>query len=97
MAESKNFHTPERNHRERLITAYGLWLFLGVFGAHRFYLGRIQTGLLMALVGPFFLAFGLFFYLLPGLNISPLLVISPFLLWLISDAIRLPKWLAEQK
>ncbi len=30
------------------ITAYALWLVIGAFGAHRFYLGRIKTGILLA-------------------------------------------------
>lgn len=40
---------------KRMITTALLCLFLGVFGAHRFYVGRIGTGLL------FFLTFGGFF------------------------------------
>ena len=35
----------------RLIIAYLLWFFLGVFGAHRFYLGRFWTGLLYLFTG----------------------------------------------
>lgn len=35
-------------------TAYLLWFFLGVFGAHRFYLGHIGMGIL------FLFTFGLF-------------------------------------
>lgn len=34
-----------------LAVAYGLWLFLGLFGAHRFYLGRYFTGALQAVLG----------------------------------------------
>lgn len=32
------------------IVAYVLWLLVGAFGAHRFYLGRIKTGAVMALL-----------------------------------------------
>ena len=32
-------------------TAYLLWLFFGVMGAHRFYLGRVGTGLLYLFTG----------------------------------------------
>ncbi len=30
--------------RKRVATTWLLWVFLGLFGAHRFYLGRIGTG-----------------------------------------------------
>lgn len=32
------------------IVAYALWFFLGYLGAHRFYLGRIGTGMIMLLL-----------------------------------------------
>ena len=32
-----------------------LLVFLGVFGAHRFYMGRFVTGIIWALTGGFFL------------------------------------------
>lgn len=35
-------------------TAYVLWLFLGIFGAHKFYLGKTGIGIL------YFFTFGLF-------------------------------------
>ncbi|PTX60811.1 TM2 domain-containing protein [Melghirimyces profundicolus] len=89
--------TPERDSRSRQITAYALWLFLGVFGAHRFYLGKRNSGLLMALISPLIISFGLFFHWLPGLGVSPLLVISPFLLWWGLDSLLIQRWLAEHK
>ena len=40
----------EVNDRKKsTATTWLLWLFLGVFGAHRFYLGRIGTGIAMLL------------------------------------------------
>lgn len=36
----------EISHKSRLATTLLAW-FLGTFGAHRFYLGKIGTGLLM--------------------------------------------------
>ena len=74
-----------------------MWLFLGTFGAHRFYLGKRHSALLMAIVVPLILSFGLFFYLLPGLGVSPLLVISPFLIWWGVDALLIPRWLTQVK
>lgn len=35
--------------------AYVLWFFLGILGAHRFYLGKIGTGILFMLTGGIFL------------------------------------------
>lgn len=45
---------PSRAGRKSLALAYFLWLFLGLFGAHRFYLGRWFTGLL------FLISFGFY-------------------------------------
>lgn len=40
----------EVDSRKKSVAAtWLLWLFLGVFGAHRFYLGRIGTGIAMLL------------------------------------------------
>ncbi|SDW77164.1 TM2 domain-containing protein [Marininema mesophilum] len=84
--------TPEQNVRDRLVTAYLVWLFLGTFGFHRFYLGRKNSGLVMALLGPLFLAFGLFFYQLKGLGVSPWIAIAPFALWWLIDGLLIPSW-----
>tara|TARA_E500000081_G_C6076680_1_gene325674 strand:+ start:346 stop:729 length:384 start_codon:yes stop_codon:yes gene_type:complete len=35
---------------KNLVLAYVLWFFLGMFGAHRFYLGKIKTGLTYLIV-----------------------------------------------
>lgn len=61
--------------------AYLFWFFLGGFGAHRFYLGRIKTGiaqLLLSVSGMFLLV--------------PLI---PLLIWLIVDAFLIPRMVAE--
>jgi len=36
-----------QNHRKEMAVAYVLWFFLGVFGAHRFYLGRTGSAITM--------------------------------------------------
>ena len=54
--------------KKSMLLAYVLWLFLGTFGAHRFYLGKIGTAVTMlvialvsyALVFVFIGFFGLF-------------------------------------
>lgn len=38
------------NEKPSALVAYALWFFLGYLGAHRFYLGRIGTGLMMLLL-----------------------------------------------
>lgn len=35
---------------KNLVLAYVLWFFLGTFGAHRFYLGKIKSGITMLLL-----------------------------------------------
>ncbi len=51
-----------------LFVAYMLWLFLGFFGAHRFYLGRIGTGLFYALTGGgFFFGWAFDFFHIPSM------------------------------
>lgn len=36
--------------RRSLVIAYLLWFFLGYFGVHRFYLGRVGSGIVMLLI-----------------------------------------------
>jgi TM2 domain-containing membrane protein YozV len=38
-------------NRKSALVAYVLWFFLGYFGVHRFYLGRVGSGLAMLLLG----------------------------------------------
>lgn len=59
------------------LVAYLLWFFLGGFGVHRFYLGRIKTGIAQAL-----LAVSGMFLLVP---------LIPLLIWLIADIFLIPK------
>jgi TM2 domain-containing membrane protein YozV/ribosomal protein L40E len=52
---------------KRVVTAILFWVFLGLLGGHRFYVGKVKTGILMLIL--FFLgSFGLFggrqFYML---------------------------------
>jgi len=42
--------------KKSALIAYLLWWFLGTFGAHRFYLGRIGSGLTMLILMLFSLA-----------------------------------------
>ncbi|RKR03606.1 TM2 domain-containing protein [Maricaulis maris] len=51
-------------------TAFLLWFFLGVFGAHRFYLGRPGTALLMILAWVLFIVPGFVWWVVDAFLIS---------------------------
>lgn len=54
MEDTHSLYVEKRiaNERSSAIVAYGLWVFFGFFGAHRLYLGRWASGLMMlALLG----------------------------------------------
>lgn len=88
----------EYGKERSLFVAYVLWFFLGLFGLHRIYLGRVKSGLLMfALI---VLALGIFLYIglaeenggVDGTQLVVLSVISIGVLmiwavWYLADAI----------
>lgn len=59
--------------------AYVLWIFLGMFGAHRFYTGRIGTAVVILTMT------------LVGLILLPLLLIAA--IWVLIDAFLIPEWI----
>lgn len=70
-------------------TAYILWLALGGFGGHRFYLGRTGSAialLCLSVVGIITSVIGIGLVVMLGVGI-----------WLIVDAILIPGMVAEQK
>ena len=75
-------------NRKSVAVSYILWFFVGVFGGHRFYNGRIATAitqLLMWLVGATLVSvFGL-----------GLLLLIPLGFWLLLDAFLIPGWVNE--
>lgn len=77
---------------KNLVLAYVLWLFFGIIGAHRFYLGHVKAGLLF-LIGA---------AIATGLSVSMVLVLqyvagaiglALVVFWII-DAIKMPKYVA---
>jgi TM2 domain-containing membrane protein YozV len=69
-------------NKKSVIVAYLLWFFLGMFGVHRFYLGRWISGLILLL---FTLVAGALYVILVGM----VLMAIPGLWWLI-DALLIP-------
>ena len=76
--------------KKSLLAAYVLWFFLGYVGAHRFYLGRTLSGLLMLALAAVTLvlslvSFGIlgFLWLLVGL-------------WWLVDALLIPGIVADR-
>ncbi|MYA66811.1 MAG: TM2 domain-containing protein [Gammaproteobacteria bacterium] len=70
-----------------MVVAYVLWFFLGSLGAHRFYLGRWRSAIVLILL----LLLAIISYIsLVGFLIGLLLqlVIG---IWLLIDAFRMPK------
>jgi len=75
----------DANKKSELI-AYLLWFFLGGFGAHRFYIGRIGSAIAMTLlfVGSTALTLVLIGYVGNAL----------WTIWWVIDAFKLPGWIA---
>jgi TM2 domain-containing membrane protein YozV len=69
-------------NKKSVIVAYLLWFFLGMFGVHRLYLGRVASGLILLLLtlvaGALYIVF-----------IGVILMAIPGLWWLI-DALLIP-------
>ncbi|MBO9428744.1 TM2 domain-containing protein [Sulfitobacter sp. R18_1] len=77
------------NEAKTPVVAYLLWFFLGSFGGHRFYLGKKTSGIVMAvltLVGILTTAILIGFLILIGVGV-----------WVLIDAIMIPKVLAEHR
>ncbi|MCI0754381.1 TM2 domain-containing protein [Teichococcus vastitatis] len=62
------------------LIAYLLWFFFGLFGAHRFYAGRVGTGL--ALLALSLIGFA---------TIGTVLIVP--LIWVVVDAFLIPRWI----
>jgi TM2 domain-containing membrane protein YozV len=69
-------------NKKSVIVAYLLWFFLGMFGVHRFYLGRVASGLILLLLT---LVAGALYVVFIGV----VLMAIPGLWWLI-DALLIP-------
>lgn len=75
------------NESRSALIAYLLWFFFGMFGAHRFYLGRWVSGLLMLVL--FGVGSALAFILV---GYIPLALVG---LWWLIDALLIPGMIAS--
>jgi TM2 domain-containing membrane protein YozV len=75
----------DANKKSELI-AYLLWFFLGGFGAHRFYVGRIHSAIGMVLL--FLISTALTLVLIGYVGIVV------WTIWWAIDAFKLPSWIA---
>ena len=74
-------------NKKSVLLAYLFWLFLGWLGAHRFYAGRILSGLVMLMLW----AIG---SLLAWVVVGYLLL-APLAIWWFIDAFLIPGWINE--
>lgn len=66
--------------KRSLVVAYVLWFILGALGAHRFYFGKIKSGVAMALLVVLTLGFGA---IITGI-------------WALVDAFLMPGWQKQE-
>lgn len=75
-------------HKKSLLIAYLLWFFVGYLGIHRFYIGKIVSGILMLLL--FALS-----TLLTVIGIG-FIGLAIFGLWWLIDALLIPSMVTEK-
>lgn len=75
-------------NKKSAMVAYALWFFLGMFGAHRFYLDRSGSAaaqLLITIVSCFLMVLIIGFFSLFAVGV-----------WVLVDAFLIPDWVREQ-
>jgi len=89
MTDTRALYIEQRiaNERKSALVAYLLWFFVGMLGAHRFYLGRWVSGLIMLVL--FGIGSALSFILVGYL---PLAIVG---LWWLIDALLIPGMIAS--
>ncbi|GHG93082.1 TM2 domain-containing protein [Pseudodonghicola xiamenensis] len=70
------------NDKKSMLVCYLLWFFLGGFGAHRFYLGKTQSAVIMLII--YILGWLMLFIYVGAILLLGIVV------WLIIDAFTIP-------
>jgi TM2 domain-containing membrane protein YozV len=73
-------------NKKSMLVSYLLWFFLGTFGGHRFYNGRIGSAVAQLLLT----IFGISLLTAYGLG---LLLLIPVWIWVLIDAFLIPGWI----
>ncbi len=74
-------------NKKSMLVAYLLWLLLGLCGAHRFYMGKWFTGLLM-------LGMSLFSFVMMFILVGYFTIVVPAL-WALVDLLLIPGWVSR--
>jgi len=75
--------------RKSVGVSYAFWVFLGIFGGHRFYNGRVGSGFAIAILDSLGLVL-----LLCGNPFGALLIL-PASIWGLVDAFLIPGWVSN--
>ncbi|CCE97200.1 putative TM2 domain-containing protein [Sinorhizobium fredii HH103] len=77
------------NESKSTAVAYLLWIFLGGLGAHRFYIGRVGSGLAILVL------------MIVGILLAPVgvgtIFLVPAVIWMLVDAFLIPGMIQQQK
>jgi len=90
-----------KSRRKSVITAWLLWLFLGIFAAHRFYLGHFRSGIVMLSLDLFIIVgfiLSLAFHIInAAFGIAIGFAILTILGWFVVDIFMLPFMLRKDR
>lgn len=76
-----------QTHKKELAVAFLLWWFLGIFGGHRFYLGRAASGIAMLSITVVSIPLALIFI--------GVLTLGAVWIWWLVDAFLLSGWVTQ--
>ena len=90
-----------KSRRKSVVAAWSLWLFLGLFAAHRFYLGHFRSGIVVLSLDLFIIVgfvLSLTFHIINAVFGTAIgLAIVAVLLWFVVDIFLLPLMLRRDR